>query len=188
MCYGVQGCWLIRGQSIAPLLEANPDAEYYEWTKADTTDEKTKVCVHFASQTLVSSLTRPSLMMTGAHRGLLVLLRQHQRQGAAGLQGVQVITHLVFVRVMRVERTMARRVCFGQRHLVFFEDVSRRGQRLSTKYLKSNRKQKYLQPAARTRTFCPNHIFAPKGPTTLPPPFPFRPPAPFQPFAACKIT
>jgi len=43
--FDVEGCWLIRGQSIAPLLEANPDAEYYEWTKADTTDEKTKALI-----------------------------------------------------------------------------------------------------------------------------------------------
>jgi elongation factor 1-gamma len=36
--FQVSGCFMIRGPSIAPLLEANPDAEYYTWTKVDTSD------------------------------------------------------------------------------------------------------------------------------------------------------
>lgn len=36
--YNVKGCWLIRGQSIQPLLDVNPDAEYYEWRKLGTSD------------------------------------------------------------------------------------------------------------------------------------------------------
>lgn len=36
--FEVTGCWMIRGQSIEPMLEANPDSEYYEWIKVDTAD------------------------------------------------------------------------------------------------------------------------------------------------------
>jgi elongation factor 1-gamma len=31
----VAGVWLIRGQSIQPLIDANDDAEYYTWTKIE---------------------------------------------------------------------------------------------------------------------------------------------------------
>jgi elongation factor 1-gamma len=31
----VEGAWMIRGQDIKPLLEANDDAEYHEWVKLD---------------------------------------------------------------------------------------------------------------------------------------------------------
>lgn len=37
--YAIEGCWLIRGQKIEPMLEANPDAEYYTWTKMNPDDE-----------------------------------------------------------------------------------------------------------------------------------------------------
>lgn len=37
------GCWLIRGDSIKPLLEANPEGDLYEWEKAgDLSDEATR--------------------------------------------------------------------------------------------------------------------------------------------------
>lgn len=36
--FEVTGCWLIRGHSIAPMLESNPDAEYYDWVRVDTAD------------------------------------------------------------------------------------------------------------------------------------------------------
>jgi len=36
--FRIVGCWMIRGQSIKPLLECNPDAEYYTWTKMDPED------------------------------------------------------------------------------------------------------------------------------------------------------
>ncbi len=39
--FQVSGIWLLRGKEIAPMLEANPDAEYYEWTKI-TDDEETR--------------------------------------------------------------------------------------------------------------------------------------------------
>eukprot|EP00636_Phaeomonas_parva_P008730 CAMPEP_0118886972 /NCGR_PEP_ID=MMETSP1163-20130328/24854_1 /TAXON_ID=124430 /ORGANISM="Phaeomonas parva, Strain CCMP2877" /LENGTH=440 /DNA_ID=CAMNT_0006825307 /DNA_START=26 /DNA_END=1348 /DNA_ORIENTATION=- len=35
----VSGMWLIRGQEITPMLEANPDAEYHTWTKIDNTSD-----------------------------------------------------------------------------------------------------------------------------------------------------
>jgi elongation factor 1-gamma len=37
--YPVAGCWLMRGDSIEHMLEANPDAEYHTWTKANLDDE-----------------------------------------------------------------------------------------------------------------------------------------------------
>jgi len=43
--FEIEGCWLIRGDSVAPLIEANPDAEYYEWTKANTDDEATRALI-----------------------------------------------------------------------------------------------------------------------------------------------
>ena len=33
--FTIEGCWLIRGTSIQPLLDCNPDAEYYTWSRAD---------------------------------------------------------------------------------------------------------------------------------------------------------
>lgn len=29
--YAVKGMWLLRGQDIKPMLDSNPDAEYYTW-------------------------------------------------------------------------------------------------------------------------------------------------------------
>ena len=43
--FSIEGCWLIRGTSIAPLLECNPDAEYYTWTKVNVEDEAQRVLV-----------------------------------------------------------------------------------------------------------------------------------------------
>ena len=34
----LKGCWLFRGDSEKLMLEANPDAEHYTWTKLDTSD------------------------------------------------------------------------------------------------------------------------------------------------------
>jgi elongation factor 1-gamma len=36
--FTIEGCWLIRGKSIQPLLDCNPDAEYYTWTQANVDD------------------------------------------------------------------------------------------------------------------------------------------------------
>ena len=36
------GCWMMRGDSIQPLLDCNPDAEYYNWTRMDESDAKVK--------------------------------------------------------------------------------------------------------------------------------------------------
>ena len=33
--YEIMGVWLIRGKSMGPMLEANPDAEYYDWECID---------------------------------------------------------------------------------------------------------------------------------------------------------
>jgi elongation factor 1-gamma len=33
--YEIMGVWLIRGKSMGPMLEANPDAEYYDWKELD---------------------------------------------------------------------------------------------------------------------------------------------------------
>merc|ERR1712224_60029 len=38
----VIGCWLMRGQSIQPLLDCNPDAEYYDYEKLDPNDPATR--------------------------------------------------------------------------------------------------------------------------------------------------
>jgi elongation factor 1-gamma len=43
--YEIEGVWLIRGKSMAPMLEANPDAEYYDWTQADPKDAATRKLV-----------------------------------------------------------------------------------------------------------------------------------------------
>lgn len=40
--FEIVGCWLIRGDSIQPLLDANPDAEYYTYTKVELTEENKK--------------------------------------------------------------------------------------------------------------------------------------------------
>mmetsp|Transcript_10723 Transcript_10723/g.12945 ORF Transcript_10723/g.12945 Transcript_10723/m.12945 type:complete len:411 (+) Transcript_10723:119-1351(+) len=32
--------WIMRGQSIDPLIEANPDAEHYEWKKVENLDDE----------------------------------------------------------------------------------------------------------------------------------------------------
>jgi elongation factor 1-gamma len=37
--FEITGAWLLRGQDIAPMLEVNPDAEYYTWTKMNPDDE-----------------------------------------------------------------------------------------------------------------------------------------------------
>lgn len=36
--FQIVGAWVMRGDSIKPLLDCNPDAEYYIWTKVDPTD------------------------------------------------------------------------------------------------------------------------------------------------------
>lgn len=43
--YKVKGAWLMRGKEIAPMLENNPDAEYFQWTevKLDNEDNKKKL-------------------------------------------------------------------------------------------------------------------------------------------------
>ena len=38
--FEVTGCWMLRGQSIQPMLDSNPDAEYYSWTKIDPGNEE----------------------------------------------------------------------------------------------------------------------------------------------------
>ncbi|OQR90546.1 elongation factor 1-gamma [Achlya hypogyna] len=38
----IVGCWMFRGQSVEHMLEANPDAEYYTWTKVENLDDATK--------------------------------------------------------------------------------------------------------------------------------------------------
>jgi elongation factor 1-gamma len=40
--YCVKGAWLIRGKSIQPMLDENPDAECYTWTKVDENSEADK--------------------------------------------------------------------------------------------------------------------------------------------------
>jgi len=40
--YEIIGCWMMRGQEIAPMLECNPDAEYYNWTKMDLSKDGVK--------------------------------------------------------------------------------------------------------------------------------------------------
>lgn len=32
--FAVKGMWLLRGQDIKPMLDSNPDAEYYTWCVA----------------------------------------------------------------------------------------------------------------------------------------------------------
>jgi elongation factor 1-gamma len=38
----IVGCWMFRGQSVAHMIEANPDAEYYTWTKVEKLDAAAK--------------------------------------------------------------------------------------------------------------------------------------------------
>ena len=40
--YRIRGAWLIRGAEIQPMLDENPDAAYYKWTKVDITKEEDK--------------------------------------------------------------------------------------------------------------------------------------------------
>jgi len=46
--FKVSGIWLIRGQDIKPLIDANPDAEYYEWNKLNVDDEATRTMIGHA--------------------------------------------------------------------------------------------------------------------------------------------
>ncbi|RHX98139.1 hypothetical protein DYB25_006479 [Aphanomyces astaci] len=48
----IVGCWLFRGQEIEHMLEANPDAEYYTWTKVDVLDDAAKARIeeYFCSE------------------------------------------------------------------------------------------------------------------------------------------
>eukprot|EP00612_Vaucheria_litorea_P007669 CAMPEP_0171472784 /NCGR_PEP_ID=MMETSP0946-20130122/1473_1 /TAXON_ID=109269 /ORGANISM="Vaucheria litorea, Strain CCMP2940" /LENGTH=390 /DNA_ID=CAMNT_0012002465 /DNA_START=53 /DNA_END=1225 /DNA_ORIENTATION=- len=39
----VHGMWLIRGQDMQPLIDANPDAEYHTFTKMELTEENKKI-------------------------------------------------------------------------------------------------------------------------------------------------
>lgn len=43
--FEVEGCWLIRGQDIKPLIDCNDGAEQYEWTKADTEDPAVRALI-----------------------------------------------------------------------------------------------------------------------------------------------
>ncbi|KAF0682950.1 Aste57867_24963 [Aphanomyces stellatus] len=38
----IVGAWMFRGQSVEHMIEANPDAEYYTWTKVENLDDATK--------------------------------------------------------------------------------------------------------------------------------------------------
>ncbi|CAK4070449.1 unnamed protein product [Aphanomyces euteiches] len=38
----IVGCWMFRGQSVQHMLDANPDAEYYTWTKVENLDDAAK--------------------------------------------------------------------------------------------------------------------------------------------------
>lgn len=40
--YRVKGAWLIRGRSIQPMLDENPDAASYKWTQIDEDKEEDK--------------------------------------------------------------------------------------------------------------------------------------------------
>ena len=37
--FEISGVWVFRGHSTGPMLDANPDAEYYEWTRMDVEDK-----------------------------------------------------------------------------------------------------------------------------------------------------
>lgn len=43
--FEVTGVWLFRGDNVNAMLEANPDAEYYEWVRLDHTNEEHKKMV-----------------------------------------------------------------------------------------------------------------------------------------------
>jgi elongation factor 1-gamma len=43
--FTIEGVWLIRGKSMQPLLDCNPDAEYYTFKQLDHTSEKDKELV-----------------------------------------------------------------------------------------------------------------------------------------------
>ncbi|OQR80748.1 elongation factor 1-gamma, partial [Thraustotheca clavata] len=48
----IVGCWMFRGQSVEYMLDANPDAEYYTWTKVETLDDATKarIAAYFCNE------------------------------------------------------------------------------------------------------------------------------------------
>ncbi|CAH0517138.1 unnamed protein product [Peronospora belbahrii] len=47
----ITGCWLFRGDSAQHMVEANPDAEYYTWTKAELNDEtKARVAAYWCNE------------------------------------------------------------------------------------------------------------------------------------------
>lgn len=53
--FSVKGAFLIRGQDIAPLIECNPDAEYYQWTKLSLSDaDKATVAEMWCSETTIA--------------------------------------------------------------------------------------------------------------------------------------
>jgi elongation factor 1-gamma len=43
--FEVSGAWVIRGKDIKPMLEANPDAEYYDWVAVNPDDEASRKLV-----------------------------------------------------------------------------------------------------------------------------------------------
>jgi elongation factor 1-gamma len=47
----ISGCWLFRGDSEKHMIEANPDAEYYTWKKAELNDEtKARVAAYWCNE------------------------------------------------------------------------------------------------------------------------------------------
>ncbi|RLN49675.1 hypothetical protein BBJ29_001207 [Phytophthora kernoviae] len=47
----ITGCWLFRGDSEKHMVEANPDAEYYTWKKAEINDEtKARVAAYWCNE------------------------------------------------------------------------------------------------------------------------------------------
>ncbi|RYY35310.1 elongation factor 1-gamma family protein [archaeon] len=54
--YEVEGCWLMRGQDIQPMLDCNPDAEYYDWIKldADNAEHRKLVGDYWCTQTTLN--------------------------------------------------------------------------------------------------------------------------------------
>lgn len=51
--YEVVGAWLFRGQDVKPMLDCNPDAEYYNWIKldADNAEHRKIIEDHWCSST-----------------------------------------------------------------------------------------------------------------------------------------
>jgi elongation factor 1-gamma len=43
--FEVAGVWLIRGKDIKPMLDCNPDAEYYDWTMLDADNPEHRATV-----------------------------------------------------------------------------------------------------------------------------------------------